>query len=58
LFECYSCVLDTNCKTFDEVDVIYIAENPGKTEVEHEPPIPLIGKSGQLFRKYFKLFGI
>jgi DNA polymerase len=58
LFECYSCVLDTNCKTFDEVDVIFIAENPGKTEVESEPPIPLIGKSGQLFRKYFKLFSL
>jgi len=58
LFEAYSCILETNAKSFDEVEIIFIAENPGKTEVEHDPPIPLVGKAGQIFRKYFKLFSI
>lgn len=58
LLEAYSCILETNAKTFDEVEVIFIAENPGKTEVEHDPPVPLVGKAGQIFRKYFKHFSI
>ena len=48
-----SCILETNCQYFDEVQVIFIAENPGKDEVDTERP--LIGKSGQVFRKYFRV---
>ncbi len=47
-----SCILETNCKSdLTKVDIIFIAENPGKEEVKKE--VPLIGKAGQLFRKYF-----
>ncbi len=50
-----SCILETNCEDdLSKVDVIFVAENPGKEEVEYIPPTPLIGKSGQTFRKYFK----
>jgi uracil-DNA glycosylase family 4 len=52
LLEEMSCILETNCKTFDEVQVVFIAENPGKDEVDTEKP--LIGKAGQMFRKYFR----
>jgi uracil-DNA glycosylase family 4 len=47
-----SCILESNCEYFDQVQVIFIAENPGKDEVDTERP--LIGKSGQVFRKYFR----
>jgi len=47
-----SCILETNCENFSEVQVIFIAENPGKDEVDTERP--LIGRSGQVFRKYFR----
>jgi len=49
LESCPSCILETNCKYLDDVEVIFIAENPGKDEVDKE--VPLIGKSGQVFRK-------
>jgi uracil-DNA glycosylase family 4 len=52
LFEEKSCILETNCEYFDEVQVIFIAENPGKDEVDTERP--LIGRAGQMFRKYFR----
>jgi len=39
-----------------EVDVVFVAENPGTNEVKKE--VPLIGKAGQMFRKYFNKFGI
>ena len=57
LFDAPSCILDTNCKRdLSQVDVVFIAENPGKDEVKKE--IPLVGKAGQMFRKYFKKYGI
>jgi len=50
-----SCILETNCKDdLTKVKVVFVAENPGKEEVE--TGVPLIGKAGQKFRKYFKQF--
>ena len=50
-----SCIIETNCeKDLSKVKVIFIAENPGKTEVNNNPPRPLIGKAGKIFRKPFK----
>lgn len=55
LLDTPSCILETNCEDdLSKVDVIFIAENPGKNEVEKE--IPLIGRAGQMFRKYFEKF--
>jgi len=52
-----SCILETNCKEdLKKVDVIFVAENPGKDEVKKE--LPLVGRAGQMFRKYFNKFGI
>jgi uracil-DNA glycosylase family 4 len=56
LFSEPSCILETNSKYLNEVKVLFIAENPGKDEIEKEKP--LIGKSGKLFRKYFEKFGL
>ena len=57
LFDAPSCILDTNCKKdLSQVDVVFIAENPGKDEIKKE--IPLVGKAGQMFRKYFKKYDI
>ena len=56
LFSEPSCILETNAQYLDEVQVIFIAENPGKDEIEKEKP--LIGKSGKLFRKYFEKYGL
>jgi len=57
LYDCSSCILETNCEDdLTKVDIIFIAENPGKDEVSSDPPIPLIGRSGQIFRKYFKKY--
>ncbi len=53
-----SCILETNCKYIEDVDIVFVAENPGKDECSSNPPKPLIGKAGQVFRKYFKLFDI
>ena len=47
-----SCILETNSEDdLSKVEVIFISENPGKDEVIKG--IPLIGKAGQMFRKYF-----
>ena len=52
LFESPSCILETNSpKNLQKVEVVFISENPGKDEIEKE--VPLIGRAGQLFRKYF-----
>ena len=52
LFDAPSCILETNSKdNLENVEVVFISENPGKTEVDKE--IPLIGRAGRLFRKYF-----
>jgi len=57
LLEAPSCILETNCEDdLRKVDVIFVAENPGKQETEKERP--LVGKAGQLFRKYFDMFGL
>lgn len=57
LLDAPSCILETNCKKdLSKVDVVFVAENPGKNEVEKGAP--LVGKDGNLFRKYFKKFGI
>ena len=54
-----SCIAETNCeKDISKVDVLIVAENPGKDEVKANPPRPLIGKAGQLFRKYFQKYKI
>lgn len=48
-----SCILETNCeKDLSKVDLMVIAENPGKDEVKQG--VPLIGRAGQTFRKYFE----
>ena len=54
LFSAPSCILETNAEHLSEVKVIFIAENPGKDEVEKERP--LVGKAGKLFRKYFEKY--
>jgi uracil-DNA glycosylase family 4 len=47
-----SCILDTNSKAdMTKVDIVFIAENPGKDEVKQEKP--LVGIAGKTFRKYF-----
>ncbi len=57
LLNCNSCIFETNCMDdLSKVDVVYVAENPGKDEVDKE--IPLIGRSGQLFRMFFKKLGL
>ena len=57
LLDAPSCILETNCKEdLRKVDVVFVAENPGKDEVKKE--VPLIGKAGQMFRRYFNKFGI
>ena len=57
LLESPSCILETNCeKDLSKVDVIFIAENPGKDEIQKQ--VPLIGRAGQTFRKHFKKFNL
>jgi len=57
LLDSPSCILETNCKSdLSKVDVVFVAENPGKNEVEKGKP--LIGRAGKMFRKYFKKYGI
>jgi len=57
LLDAPSCILETNCeKDLRKVDVVFVAENPGKDEVNKE--VPLVGKAGKMFRKYFNKFGI
>lgn len=54
LLDAPSCILETNCDNFSDVEVIFVAENPGKEEIKEEKP--LVGKSGQVFRKYFNMY--
>jgi len=57
LFQCPSCILETNCKNdMSKVEIVFVAENPGKDEVEKE--VPLIGRAGQTFRKFFKKYNL
>ena len=56
LLDCDSCILETNCEDdLSKVDVVFVAENPGKDEVYKG--FPLVGKTGQEFRKYFRVLG-
>ena len=45
---------DSNDKTVSNIDVLFVAEAPGETEVELG--LPLIGRSGQLFRSYLERY--
>jgi len=52
LSDAESCILDTNSRgDMSKVDIVFVAENPGKDEIKAEKP--LVGKSGKTFRKYF-----
>ena len=56
LLDAPSCILETNCESdLSQVDIIFIAENPGKDEVKIGKP--LVGKAGKMFRKYFNKYG-
>ena len=54
LFSSPSCILETNVDILSEVEVLFIAENPGKDEIISGKP--LVGKAGKLFRKYFEKY--
>jgi uracil-DNA glycosylase family 4 len=57
LLEAPSCILETNCEDdLKKVDIIFIAENPGKDEVKVGHP--LVGRAGKMFRKYFQKYGL
>ena len=58
LLDCPSCILETNSKAnLAKVDIVFVAENPGKDEIKHKPePAPLVGRAGKMFRKYFKKY--
>ena len=57
LLDSPSCIAETNCMSdITQVDVVFIAENPGKEEVKRGKP--LVGTAGRLFRKYFKKFDL
>jgi len=50
-----SCILETNSKEdLSKVEVVFVAENPGKEEVKTGRP--LIGKAGKEFRKPFNKY--
>ena len=52
LLDAPSCIAETNTPDdISKVDVVVLATNPGKTEVEEERP--LCGKAGTKFREYF-----
>ena len=52
-----SCILETNCRAdLSKVELVIIAENPGKDEVKDGKP--LVGKAGKTFRKYFNQFNL
>ena len=54
LLEAPSCILETNSpENLKNIEVIFIAENPGKDEIAHNPPTPLVGRAGKVFRKPF-----
>lgn len=55
LLENKSCILETNCEDdLSKVDVVFVAENPGKDEVKQG--VPLIGRAGKTFRQFFNEF--
>jgi uracil-DNA glycosylase family 4 len=62
--DCMSCsllnepssILETNCKDLEDVDIIFISDYPIKDEIKKE--VPLIGKAGKIFRKYFEKYKI
>ena len=54
LYDAPSSIIETNCSSFDEVEIVFVAENPGKKEIDDG--VPLVGSSGQIFRKYFNQF--
>lgn len=55
LYDNYGCIAETNCEEdLNEVDVIFIAENPGKDEIDKG--LPLIGRAGKLFRIPFDMY--
>ena len=57
LLDAPSCIAETNCKQdLSKVDVVFIAENPGKNEVQQGKP--LVGVAGKMFRTYFNKFGL
>lgn len=56
LYNSPSTIMETNCKSFDEVEIVFVTENPSKKEVEQG--VPLIDGAGQIFRKYFNLYGL
>ena len=57
LLDAPSCILETNCEDdISKVDIIFIAENPGKDEVKKGRP--LVGKAGKMFRKYFQKYNL
>lgn len=59
LLDAPSCILETNCEDdLSQVEIVFIAENPGKEEVKGKKPKPLVGRAGKLFRKYFNKFGL
>lgn len=57
LLNCGSCIAETNCEDdLSKVDVVYVAENPGKKEIEDM--VPLVGRSGKIYRLFFNRFGL
>jgi len=57
LLDAPSCILETNCEDdLTQVEIIFIAENPGKEECNSG--VPLIGKAGKIFREPFKRYGL
>jgi len=55
LYDAPSCICETNSEDdLSQVRVLFIAENPGKNEVEQERP--LVGVAGQVFRDPFNKF--
>lgn len=55
LLNCDSCIFETNCMDdLSKVDVVYVAENPGKDEIDEERP--LVGRSGKIFRMFFEKY--
>ena len=48
-----SCIFETNCEDdLSKVDIVFVTEYPGKDEVEKG--VPLIERSGKLFRMFFE----
>lgn len=55
LLDAPSCIAETNTPDdISQTDVVILATNPGKTEVEEERP--LCGKAGTKFREYFNKY--